>query len=594
MPSRFVGVALRGQPFVDSWLKPHSVRSRANDRVWFCILKGLRRTFKLRSYFMDCRLVIELFSSIIVFLRIDRIFSSPLRIIFALSLILASFGPAAAQPRASTLWGNLQPGPHAVGFKTVFAYDGSRPPLLVDRDNKAIVPVPTARQMQLSVWYPARHVGREPFLSYEAYVHLMAQELQFKPPSPEERERSVQAFMKEPLSLGASADKLKALMRVQTAAVKDAAPTQGQFPLVIYAHVAPALNSIMCEYLASHGFVVAAVPVKGSFEYALDVGLTGVETQISDIEFAKGVLGRDPQVARDKIAVIGMSFGAISALGFASRNSDVDALVSLDGGIGSPFGASVVQRTPFYSLSRITAPLLHLYGPNVPGTDLTFINGLKYSRRHLIAFPALRHTDFVNYGMLEHLVPNIQGKPTGDSKSGFEWVCRFTLRFLNAYLKADRESRVLLDNPANGNETIFTAQTKESLQPPPTAAQLRAMIEEKGVGSVVALHNELTKTDPQPFTQQSLSDAVRWLGEKGDWKSAREIVDLRLKSYPESAWANYAAAEVYRRLDDIERARKLYEEALRFLPTDFEPETDIRRRAIYEGARRNLQPPNNR
>lgn len=517
-----------------------------------------------------------------------------LRVIFGFLLALASFGPAAAQRQAFTLWGSLQPGPHAVGFKTVFAYDTSRPPLLADRDNKAIVPVPPGRQMQLGVWYPARHVGRKSFLRYKHYVHLSAQELKFSSLSLTQREQSVQAFMKEPLTLGASADKLKTLMRLQTAAAKDAPPAQGRFPLVIYAHVAPALNSIMCEYLASHGFVVAALPVKGSFEYPLDVALTGVETQIRDIEFAKGVLGRNPQVARNKMAAIGMSFGAISALGFASRNSDMDALVSLDGGIGSPFGASVVQRTPFYSSSKITAPLLHLYGPSVPGTDLTFLNGLKYSRRYLVAFPALRHTDFVNYGMLEHLVPNIQGKPAGDSKTGFEWVCRFTLQFLNAYLKTDRESRAVLDNPASGNETIFTAQIKEGLQPPPSAQQLRAMIEERGVGSVVDLYNERTKTDPQPFTQQSLSDVVRWLGEKEDWKSAKEIVDVRLKSYPESAWANYAAAEVYRRLGDIERARKLYESALRLLLTDFEPETDVRRRAIYDGARRNVQSPNNR
>ena len=522
-----------------------------------------------------------------------------MRILFGLPLLIvfSALGPAAPQLRASTLWGNLTPGPHSVGYKTVFTYDLSRSPLIVDRDNKEIVPMPRGRQMQFGVWYPARHDGRRSFLRYEHYVHLLAQELQFSPLSLREREENVQAFMKEPLSLGAAADKLKALMRLKTAAIKDARPARGRFPLVIFAHVAPALNSIMCEYLASHGFVVAAIPVKGSFEHALDVGLTGVETQIRDIEFVMGVLKKEPNVAGDKIAAIGMSFGAISVLGFATRNSEVDALVSLDGGIGSPFGAGVVQRTPFYSLFRVAAPLLHLYGPSIPGTDLTFINRLKYSRRYLLAFPALRHTDFVNYGMLEYFVPNIQGKPSGDTKTGFEWVCRYTLRFLNAYLKVDRESRLLLDSLAkanSGREAILIADIKENVQPPPTVQQLRALIEEKGVGSVVALYKELTNADPQPFTQQSLSDIARWLGEKGDWKSTREIVDLRLSSYPESAWANYAAAEVYRRVGDIERSRKLYNEALRLLPTDFEPETDIRRRAIYEGARRNVQSPNNR
>jgi dienelactone hydrolase len=445
--------------------------------------------------------------------------------------------------------------------------------------------------MQISVWYPAVKTARQSFMRFEEYVYLLSQELNFSPLTTKQARQSVDTFMKGPVTRGAAIDKLDALMKMRTGAIKNASPAPGRFPLVVYAHIPPSGNSIMCEYLASHGFVVAAIPVKGTFEYNLDVTLAGVETQIKDIEFVIGLLSLARNVAGDKTAAIGMSFGAISAFGLQTRNSELDAVISLDGGIGSPFGANVVQRTPYYNLSRVTVPLLHLYGANVPGTDLTFIHSLKYSRRYLIAFPGMRHADFTNQGMFEHFVPGFDGKPVGDPKTGFEWVCRYTLAFLKSYLTGHSESSSVLDNPPEVNGVpagLLTVDKKSNLKAPPTSRQLQAMIQEKGVQSVVALYTQLKETDAQPLSQPVFADVVRWLSEKGDWKSAKELVDLRLDSYPKSAWANYAAAEVYRRLGNNPRARELYEEALRLLPSDFDPELDTRRWAIFEGARRNL------
>ena len=68
---------------------------------------------------------------------------------------------------------------------------------------------------------------------------------------------------------------------------------------------------------------------------------------------------------------------------------------------------------------------------------------------------------------------------------------------------------------------------------------------------MVALYSQLKKEDAQPLPQQTLSDVARWLVEKNELRFARDIVDLRLDSYPTSAWANYGAAEIYRRLSKM-------------------------------------------
>ena len=510
--------------------------------------------------------------------------------VYCLALATLLLGLSGSQLKASPLWRNLEPGSYRVGYKTILTYDLSRSSISRDASGREIRSAHLGRQMQIGVWYPT--TSSRSSMQFEEYVYLLARELDFSPLTENQRQQAITSFMREPLSRGVSDAKLQRLLKIKTAAIKNAPPT-GRFPLVVYAHVAPSGNNIMCEYLASHGYVVATIPWKGTFEYNLDVGLTGVETQIKDIEFAIGLLRKEPNVDGNKIATIGMSFGAISTLGLQSRNSDVDALISLDGGIGSPFGAAVVQRTPYHTLSRISAPLLHLYGSNVAGTDLNFLNSLKYSRRYFIAFPGMRHADFTNQGMLEHFIPSTRDRPQGDSKQGFEWVCRYALRFLNAYLKIDNSSLVFLENAPDVNGVpngILTAETKRGLPLPPTPQELQSMIEKTGIGSVVALYSELKKADRQPLPQQTLSDVARWLVERNELQSAKEIVDLRLDSYPTSAWANYAAAEIYRRLGRNERARQLYEEALRLLPSDFDPEIDFsRRRGLYEGARRNLE-----
>src|SRR5688572_16580743 len=99
----------------------------------------------------------------------------------------------------------------------------------------------------------------------------------------------------------------------------------------------------------------------------------------------------------------------------------------------------------------------------------------------------MRHADFVNQGMLEHFVPGIQGKPAGDTKTGFEWACRYSLHFLKAYLKGDSRSLAVIEDSSNVNvpKGILTVERKTNLKAPPTARQLQAMVEENGVQSIL-------------------------------------------------------------------------------------------------------------
>ena len=70
--------------------------------------------------------------------------------------------------------------------------------------------------------------------------------------------------MMNPVFAGIQSAQINDLLQLKTAAIKDARPQEGRFPPIVfgqgYFFESPMTHSVLCEYLASHGYVVAAVP----------------------------------------------------------------------------------------------------------------------------------------------------------------------------------------------------------------------------------------------------------------------------------------------------------------------------------------------
>jgi pimeloyl-ACP methyl ester carboxylesterase len=117
-------------------------------------------------------------------------------------------------------------------------------------------------------------------------------------------------------------------------AVQDAPPESGRFPLFVYAPSFSAMsweNADLCEYLASHGYVVVASPDMGAATRNMTGDLTGIDAQARDISFLIGYGQTLPNTDISKVAVAGFSWGGISNLFAAARDSRIDALVAFDG-----------------------------------------------------------------------------------------------------------------------------------------------------------------------------------------------------------------------------------------------------------------------
>jgi Platelet-activating factor acetylhydrolase, isoform II len=500
------------------------------------------------------------------------------RVSVSCAFILATLTFFVARGQAFPLWGNLKPGPYSVGYKTLLTYDLSRPAI-----PQIGSPEAPGRQMQISVWYPARLQERPSYLRFDEYVVLQSRELDFSILTQEKRQQSRQSFMEGPLARGANMARLDALLRTPTAAIKNARPATGRFPLIIFAHSSVANESILCEYLASHGFIVAAVPSKGSFEYDFDVGLSGLETLIKDMEFVLASAKKFPFVDGQRLALIGMSFGSAAVIGFQTRHSEVGAMISLDGGIGEGGVSFLLTRTPYYGVSRIKAPLLHLYTPNNPNLDLTRMEGYKYATRYLVSIPRMRHSDFVAHGMLEQIVPKMFGESPGDTKSGFEWVCRYARSFLEGYLKNDPQGIAFLQRSPEINgvpKGLLTMSTKPGLPSPPTTSELRTILESQGFEKLVSVYSERKALNPQPFSQTSFSAVIDLLTARKQLEGAKKLGQLFLDSYPDSVRAHFALANVALQLGDHKLASNHFGEVLRLVNDD--PELDYRTRKRLE------------
>src|SRR6201986_3566350 len=94
-------------------------------------------------------------------------------------------------------------------------------------------------------------------------------------------------------------------------------------------------NADLCEYLASHGYVVIASPDMGATARNMTGGLAGIDAQSRDISFLLRYAPTLPNTDISKIALAGFSWCGISDLFAAARDNRIDPLVPFDGSFRS-------------------------------------------------------------------------------------------------------------------------------------------------------------------------------------------------------------------------------------------------------------------
>ena len=210
--------------------------------------------------------------------------------------LLIGSGTAASSFLRSNFCKSLAPS--SVGLKVVNQYDPSRTfPATPDR------PEAPARQgsrpLQTLIWYPALQSRSKP-MTIGDYVALADREIHLDTPDQEHNKWRT---------------RLKSSFDISLWAVRDAKPVEVRYPVIIYAPSDSSIaweNADLCEYLASHGYVVLASPSMGASTRDMTDDLAGIDTQALDISFLISYAARLPDTDSSKVAVVSFSWGGIS------------------------------------------------------------------------------------------------------------------------------------------------------------------------------------------------------------------------------------------------------------------------------------------
>jgi tetratricopeptide (TPR) repeat protein len=497
--------------------------------------------------------------------------------------------------QAPIFYFNQTLGPYAVGVRVVEQYDYSR----AYHSSTDILGKPytgeRARPLQTLIWYPAIKSNKQP-MTVGDYANLLKTETDFTAVElPAERKKLWIDGMSRTLSS-------------PLWAVRDAPEISGHFPVVIYAPSLDASsweNADLCEYLATYGYVVIASPDMGANKREMTQDVKGPSAQAQDISFLIGYAHSLANTDMSEIAVAGFSWGGLSNLFAAARDSRIDALVCLDGSLR--YYPGLVQEAGDIHPELMTIPMI--YFANGESTIEEDDSNRTYIKKTLLenvdgrnVLNAWTHGDLITAHMLGFVHPEfgsmlqrndnmwtgfpkvqMAGYGREDGVIGYGLVAKYTLEFLNAYLKHDPAAIEFLKRPPSENgapKHFMSLNYRVADGPPASFETLLSELGRQGYDHLANIYDAMHNSDTA-FTldQATLNSWASDLMNEGHVPEAAYVYEFVLALYPQSHETYLSLGNAYRDSGQDTKAVKAYKQGL----------LEIHNPAMIQALQRNLK-----
>lgn len=465
----------------------------------------------------------------------------PLLFVASLVLSAVAYGADIIPPSPA------DPGPWSVGFRVVEQFDVSR------SDNGS----DEGRPVQTLVWYPAVHAGQP--MHYEDYLELGTAENDYAR-TPRERKRRNEAALRIYPILGTSPEAITSWRASTVRASRDATPSDRRFPVVIYAasDSSPAYeNDWLCEYLASHGYVVLASPshgIDGGYmtDGRLPQDLANTRAQAGDIGFLIGFARSLPFADTTHVAVLGYSWGGLSATFAAMADKRIRAIVAWDGSMR--YFPRLMRAAPDVAPEAFTTPMLFIADredPIPPARDAwphSFITMIPHADLTMIGMKRLFHQDLSAQSLRLGSMATHADTTLALRLESYAWMERYTLAFLDERLGSDRTAQAFLDATPEDNHVppgTLTSVRRQAKTPLGTLPDVAPRILATGSDPLVA-YDEYARAHPGfRIDEDTYSSWLSSLLADGDISAATTLSALWTAKHPRSAeaWTMRAALE---------------------------------------------------
>ncbi|HUD57117.1 MAG TPA: hypothetical protein VMR02_17930 [Terracidiphilus sp.] len=369
------------------------------------------------------------------------------RILIAVLALCICSGSVFAVSQTSSFQFLQKPGPYPVGLKIVDQYDRSRTYPASPKDPSKSAAGEDARPLQALIWYPSLKSTGEP-MTVGDYTQLANTEIHFNAPDEgENRWRSL----------------LMTSFNIPLSAVREAKPANGHYPILIYAPGDSSVsweNADLCEYLASHGYVVLASPSIGVSTRDMTDDLDGINAQARDISFLITYARSLSNTDLSEVAVVSWSWGGISSLFASARDPRIDVLVEMDGSMR--YYPGLVKSAGDVHPERMTIPLLcftrnvsleDLENDDVPPADKVgpnVLNAWIHGDLLTVNMLGMAHPEFSSMFQRRESAQRFAENQVADygredANTSYAWVALYTLNFLDVYLKHDGSAKGLLE-----------------------------------------------------------------------------------------------------------------------------------------------------
>nr|MEE4268043.1 tetratricopeptide repeat protein [Candidatus Krumholzibacteria bacterium] len=430
-------------------------------------------------------------------------------------------------------------GPYGVGFETLSTHDYARRYKATGSNSFG------PRPMQMGIWYPASSEDTGTLLT-PAYFQALAAEVETMAPV---------------LSGDSEAKDLDP--RVPAFQTRLGANRQaGHFPLVLYASAQGSGgygNALLCELLASHGFIVATVASKGAYSRAMPFNAEGAEAQFRDLEFIYGALHDYPQIQHDNVSVFGFSFGGLNMIPFSVRHPEVRAMVALDGSI--PIGLDLVEAYRFLDIGEQRTPLLAFIGDKMGLADY----GTYLEKTPLAAADLFKTVDLTHYDFSSLNLRNTQRPPT--VRDTYRAMANLTVAFIVQHSQGGRGYDSLRKEAPRTMfpETQFRAAQAE---PQIGRAEYIQLVMTEGLDAAITMYEETRRDFPeyQLFEYGAFRDVGFRLMLQNNFDDAVRAFRVLHDAYPEEADSHRRLGEALMMAGQYTEARAILRRGLELDP----------------------------